>query len=178
MDNAKITSVIKNVAKKQATDVMDPDDLEQEFWVFALEELIPRDHPEGTVVDLIKKQGVKIVGQERIDYMQFRGAFIYSPAVVRTTLEDSVWTNEEDAPDIEGRMDASSALAQLSEHERDLLVSRFAPKSRVSPDLSRTDYKHIESAIDKISMTLNRGASRSELDIETAAEQPAVLAFA
>lgn len=178
LDNAKITSVIKNVAKKQATDVMDPEDLEQELWVFALEELIPRDYPEGTVVDLIKKQGVKVARQERIDYMQFRGAFIYSPAVVQTILEDSTWTNVEDAPDIEGRMDVSCALAQLSERERDLLVSRFAPEGGVGPGLSRTDYKHIESAIDKISMILNRGAARSEVDIETAGEEFAAPAYA
>src|SRR5699024_3617552 len=92
------SSVITNVARKQPTDIMDPEDLEQELWVFYLEELLPRDYPEGAVVDLIKKQAAKTARQERIDYMQFRGAFIYSPAVVRTILEDAVWVDAEDAP--------------------------------------------------------------------------------
>lgn len=180
MDQAKLAGVIKNVAKKQATDVMDPEDLEQELWVFVLEELMPRDYPEGTVVDLVKKQAVKTARQERIDYMQFRGAFIYSPAVVRTILEDSVWTDVEDAPDIEGRMDVSSALAELEADERHLLRRKFAPAAEGlgSAAFTTTEHMRIERAIDKISMILNRGASRAELDIADVVDAPVTPAFA
>ncbi|MGO2037015.1 MAG: hypothetical protein ACTH2U_11100 [Brevibacterium sp.] len=180
MDQEKISSVIKNVAKKQSTDVMDPEDLEQELWVFYLEELIDTEYPEGTIVDLIKKRGIKIARDERIDYMQFRGAFIYSPAVVRTILEDAVWTEAEDSPDIEGRIDVSNALAELEPDERFLLRRKFGPLvDDIDPlPFSTTEHMRIERAIDKISMILNRGASRTELDIETAAEHQTALAFA
>ncbi|MGO2860608.1 MAG: hypothetical protein ACTIC1_05590 [Brevibacterium sp.] len=180
MDNTKITSVIKNVAKKQATDVMDADDLEQDLWVFFLSELADTEYPEGTIVDLIKKRGVKIARDERIDYMQFRGAFIYSPAVVRTILEDSTWTNVEDTPDVEGRMDVSNAMAELEADERHLLRLKFGQVTS-EPDhapFNTTEHMRIERAIDKISMILNRGASRSELDIDLAAEEPSTPAFA
>ncbi|MGR6088937.1 hypothetical protein ACU4IU_00055 [Brevibacterium sp. CSND-B09] len=180
IDPAKLSSVIRNVAKKQSTDVMDPEDLEQELWVFYLEELAPRDYPEGTIVDLIKKQGVKVARDERIDYMQFRGAFIYSPAVVRTILEDAVWVDAEDSPDIEGRIDVSRALGELETDERFLLRRKFGPLvDDIDPlPFSTTEHMRIERAIDKISMILNRGASRSELDIDTASEELAYPAFA
>lgn len=173
-----MSSVIRNVAKKQATDVMDPEDLEQELWAFYLEHVAHRDYPEGAVVDLVKKQAAKTARQERIDYMQFRGAFIYSPAVVRTILEDAVWIDAEDCPDIEGRIDVSNALAELRPEERQALCGRFGP---VDPNAGPRDpYQNVvvERAIDKISMILNRGAQRSELDIEIAADQHTVPAFA
>lgn len=173
-----MSSVIKNVAKKQATDVMDPEDLEQELWVFYLEELVHTDYPEGTIVDLIKKRSVRIARDERIDYMQFRGAFIYSPAVVRTILEDAVWVDAEDCPDIEGRIDVSNALAELRPEERKLLHLFFAVPPTDRQDQPGIDYKAIERSIDKISMILNRGASRAELDIDLAAEQQVSHAFA
>ena len=171
MDTGKIGNVIKNVAKKQATDVMDPEDLEQELWVFFLEELSTTDYPEGTIVDLIKKRGVRIARDERIDYMQFRGAFIYSPAVVRTVLEDAVWVDVEDSPDVEGRIDVSNALSELEPDELFLLRRKFGPVEQFGDGpFTKTEHMRIERAIDKISMILNRGKSRTELDIETASE--------
>lgn len=39
MNIEKISGVIKNAARKQARDIMDPEDLEKELWVFYLEQL-------------------------------------------------------------------------------------------------------------------------------------------
>lgn len=178
LDQAKLAGVIKNVAKKQATDVMDPEDLEQELWVFFLEELAHTEYPEGTIVDLIKKRSIKIARDERIDYMQFRGAFVYSPAVVQTILEDSVWVDVEDSPDIEGRVDVSRALQELTSRERELLRLRYAVTPSERGRLATYDYEVIEVAIDKISMILNRGASRAELDIADVVDAPVTPAFA
>ena len=129
-------------------------------------------------MDLIKKRAVRIARDERIDYMQFRGAFIYSPAVVRTILEDAVWVDAEDSPDIEGRIDVSRALGELRAEERDALLERFGPVVQGAP--AREPYQNVlvERAVDKISMILNRGAQRSELDIETASDHHATPAFA
>lgn len=134
---------------------MDPEDFEQDLGVFFLSELAENEYPEGTIVDLIKKRSVKIARGERIDYIQFRGAFIYSAAVVRTILEDSVWTNVKDAPDIEGRMAVSGAPADLAPRERYLLLREFlTDKSGKRDGWGTTEYRHIENAIDKISLTL------------------------
>lgn len=176
--DTNIASTIRNAARKQATDIMDPGDLEQELWVFYIEQLQDRDYHEGAVVDLIKKQAAKTARQERIDYMQFRGAFIYSPAVVRTILEDAVWVEVEESPDVEGRIDVSRALHELSEQERFLLHRRFGPFDPSAEPETKLDQKQIERAIDKISMILNRGASRSELDIDTASQELAYPAYA
>lgn len=158
---------------------MDPEDLEQELWVFFLEELIDSEYPEGTIVDLIKKRGIKIARQERIDYMQFRGAFVYSPAVVRTILEDAVWVEVESCPDVEGRIDVSNALSELREHDRNLLGQRFGrPDDEWKGTFTSAEYDRISKSIDRISMILNNGTSRFELAIEEAAEEPAIPAFA
>lgn len=157
---------------------MDPEDLEQELWVFYLENVAHREYPEGAVVDLIKKQAAKTARQERIDYMQFRGAFIYSPAVVRTILEDAVWVDAEDSPDIEGRIDVSRAIRELGSDEQRSLKEFYTGTPGDRKGWTSTDYDRHERAIDKISMILNRGAQRSELDIETAADHHAVPAFA
>src|SRR5699024_9742711 len=44
---------IKATARRKASGVMDPEDLEQDLWVFYLEELAGSGYPDGTVVDLI-----------------------------------------------------------------------------------------------------------------------------
>src|SRR5699024_11360089 len=110
-------------------------------------------------------RAVRIAHDERIDYMLYRGAFIHSPAVVRTILEGAVWVDVEDSPDVEGPIDVSSALLELNGNERRLLALRFGrPDSEWRGVITDAEYVTIERAIDKISMILNRGASRTELD--------------
>src|SRR5699024_12135411 len=62
-----IAGFTRATARRQATGVMDPEDLEQDLWVFYLEELAGSDYPPGTINDLIKRRAAKIDRQERIE---------------------------------------------------------------------------------------------------------------
>lgn len=148
-----IAEFIRATARRQATGVMDPEDLEQDLWVFYLEEIQPRGYHDAAAVDLLKKQAGKLDKQERIDYMHFRGSFIYTPSMVRTLLADAVWCEVEDAFDIEGRVDVTRALSELPYRTQRLLYARFALGEK--PERKSANEKAIERAVDTITTTLN-----------------------
>ncbi|GAA1645712.1 hypothetical protein GCM10009700_35140 [Brevibacterium sanguinis] len=153
--------VITNIARREATTVMDPRDLEQELWVFFLE----RNQSivnEGQMVTLLKKQSRAITKKERIDYMYFRGAFLYTPGMVRRLLEDAVWCDVEDVVDIEGRVDVSTALAELTDRERRLLYAKFHLGEEVDGD--KANKRALYRAIDKITDHLNLNTEAEEVD--------------
>lgn len=157
-----IAKFIRATARRQATGVMDPEDLEQDLWVFYLEELVDSEYPRGTLVDLLKKRASRIDKQERIDYMYFRGSFIYTPAMVRTLLADAVWCEVEDAFDIEGRVDVTRALRELPYATQRLLYARFMLDDK--PERKSANEKTIERAVDSIAATLNFRSEAEQVD--------------
>lgn len=157
-----IAKFIRATARRQATGVMDPEDLEQDLWVFYLEEIQPRGYHDAAAVDLLKKQAGKLDRQERIDYMHFRGSFIYTPSMVRTLLADAVWCEVEDAFDVEGRVDVTRALNELPYKTQRLLYARFMLGDK--PDKDSADRKAIDRAIDAITATLNFRSEAERVD--------------
>lgn len=147
-----IAKFIRATARRQATGVMDPEDLEQDLWVFYLEEIQPRGYHDAAAVDLLKKQATKLDRQERIDYMHFRGSFIYTPGMVRTLLADAVWCEVEDAFDIEGRVDVTRALGELPHRTQRKLFYWFGRGERTD---SPAEKMAISRAVDQITATLN-----------------------
>lgn len=147
-----IAKFIRATARRQATGVMDPEDLEQDLWVFYLEEIQPRGYHDAAAVDLLKKQAAKLDRQERIDYMHFRGSFIYTPGMVRTLLADAVWCEVEDAFDIEGRVDVTRALSELPHRTQRKLFYWFGRGERAD---SPAEKMAISRAVDQITATLN-----------------------
>lgn len=147
-----IAKFIRATARRQATGVMDPEDLEQDLWVFYLEEIQPRGYHDAAAVDLLKKQAAKLDRQERIDYMHFRGSFIYTPGMVRTLLADAVWCEVEDAFDIEGRVDVTRALGELPHRTQRKLFYWFGRGERTD---SPAEKMAISRAVDQITATLN-----------------------
>ena len=156
-----IAEFIRATARRQATGVMDPEDLEQDLWVFYLEELAGSDYPPGTINDLIKRRAAKIDRQERIDYMHFRGSFIYTPSMVRTLLSDAVWCEAEDSFDIEGRVDVTRALRELPARDQHRLFCWFGCGERND---SPTDKKTISRLVDRIADTLNLRSGMERAD--------------
>lgn len=141
---------------------MDPEDLEQDLWVFYLEEIQPRGYHDAAAVDLLKKQAGKLDKQERIDYMHFRGSFIYTPGMVRTLLADAVWCEVEDAFDIEGRVDVTRALSELPYRTQRLLYARFMLGEKVANDSPAR--KEIDRAVDSITAILNFRSEAEQVD--------------
>lgn len=156
-----IAKFIRATARRQATGVMDPEDLEQDLWVFYLEELAESDYPDGTVADLIKKRASRLDRQERIDYMHFRGSFIYTPSMVRTLLADAVWCEVEDAFDIEGRVDVTRAIRELPYKDQRRLFLWFGCGERSG---NSTDKSAISRLVDQITATLNFRSEAEQVD--------------
>lgn len=161
LNQEHFTEVIGEISRREATDVMDQDDLQQELWVYLLERYSKIEN-EGQMVTLLKKQARTITKQERIDYMHFRGAFIYTPGMVRTLLADAVWCEVEDAFDIEGRVDVTRALGELPYRTQRLLYSRFALGEK--PERKSATEKAIERAVDTITTTLNFRSEAEQVD--------------
>src|SRR5699024_7249121 len=147
-----IAEFIRATARRQATGVMDPEDLEQDLWVFYLEELAGSDYPPGPINDLIKRRAAKIDRQERIDYMHFRWSFIYTPSMVRTRLSDAGGCEGEDSFDTDGRVDVTRAVRELPvRDQRRLFCWLGCGEQNDSP----TDKKTCSRLVDRITNTLN-----------------------
>lgn len=160
LNQEHFTEVINEISRKEATDVMDQDDLQQELWVYLLERYSKIEN-EGQMVTLLKKQARIITKQERIDYMHFRGSFIYTPSMVRTLLADAVWCEVEDAFDIEGRVDVTRALGELSHRTQRKLFYWFGRGERTD---SPAEKMAISRAVDQITATLNFRSGAEQVD--------------
>lgn len=163
--------VIDDAARRESGASIEFEDLRQELWVFYLEKKSIVEH-DKQMVDLIGKTARLVARQERIDYMYFSGAFIYTPSMVRTLLADAVWCEVEDAFDIEGRVDVTAALLKQSTRAQGLLYARFGlgeSFGNASPD------RHvIDRAIDSITHELNTRAGGGRVD-EAAVLDPSTI---
>lgn len=160
-DEVDFREVISRIARREATTVFDPQDLEQDLWVFFLE----RNQSilnEGQMVSLLKKQAKALTRKERIDYMYFRGAYLYTPGMVRRLLENAVWCEVENVVDIEGRVDVSTALKELSESERNLLYAKYHLGEPI--DNSESNRRAVYRAVDKITDILNTLSDPEQID--------------
>jgi hypothetical protein len=134
-----------------SNDIIDIEDLEQELWVFYLEHGSIQDYTDAKKSSLLRQQAKKICRQERVDYQHFSGAFHYTPAAVRSILEDCVWMKVEDAYDIEGRVDVSEAMRELTQEQRNLLCLKYGYGEELTGTQKRAAFK----AVDRIADILN-----------------------
>lgn len=160
LNHDHFTEVINEISRKEATDVMDQDDLRQELWVYLLDRYGKIEN-EGQMVTLLKKQARTITKQERIDYMHFRGAFIYTPSMVRTLLADAVWCEVEDAFDIEGRVDVARSLGELPYKTQRLLFHWFGCGERSDDGTTK---RAVSRAVDAITASLNFRSEAEQVD--------------
>lgn len=160
-DEVDISKVIDNAAHRESGASIEFEDLRQELWVFYLEKKDMVEH-DKQMASLIGKTARSVARQERIDYMYFSGAFIYTPAMVRTLLADAVWCEVEEAFDIEGRVDVTAALKKQSQRAQGLLYARFALGEK--PEGDSDDRKVIDRAVDSITHELNTHSTGEQID--------------
>jgi hypothetical protein len=102
---------------------------------------------------LATKYARKYVARERINYMHFAGAFVYTPAIVEVYLKDAVWVELEDVIDIDGRVDVKNIIATLPLETKRVLFVHYGLDQ---PYKSETkEYKRVKRAVDTISDRLN-----------------------
>lgn len=160
-DEVDISKVIDNAAHRESGASIEFEDLRQELWIFYLEKKDMVEH-DKQMASLIGKTARSVARRERIDYMYFSGAFIYTPSMVRTLLADAVWCEVEEAFDIEGRVDVTAALKKQSQRAQGLLYARFALGEK--PEGDSDDRKVIDRAIDSITHELNTHSTGERID--------------
>lgn len=100
---------------------------------------------------LIRRKANEAVAKEKRDYEYFRGAFVYTPQIVRAILADAVWVDLEGVPDIDARIDVVRIFGELPLKQRQVLFRRYA----VGDILTDAETKAATRAINKITDRLN-----------------------
>lgn len=169
--------MIQKIARREHRGVqtLDVDDIEQHIWLTFGEKALKADGS-GTdfrtweakgIADLAIKVARQYVARERIEYMHFAGAFIYTPAIVEVYLKEAVWTELENAVDIDGRVDVREALKTLPlQTQQDLFVHYGMDQPH---DVRSAAYKRVERAVETISDRLNMGSGVKIGDMADAA---------
>jgi hypothetical protein len=151
------------------------EDVEQHVWLILSQKALKADGT-GTdfrlwdrfgISDLIIKVAREFVARERIEFMHFAGAFIYTPGIVEVYLKDAVWANLEDVVDIDGRVDVKEIILTLPlGTQRELFVHYGMDQPH---DHKSAAYKRVERAVETISDRLNMGSGVKIGDMADAA---------
>lgn len=159
LENHSVT--VKKVARRElrGCQTTTADDVEQHVWAVVAQKSTKEDFTKWDtwgVVNLITKIAREFIARERIDFMHFAGAFVYTPAIVECYLKDAVWANLEDVVEIDGRVDVRDALASLPLSTQQELFIHFG-MDQPFPIRSAAK-KRVERAVDKIADLLNMGS--------------------
>lgn len=119
------------------------------------------------IADLIVKIARKFIARERIDFMHFAGAFVYTPAIVEVYLKDAVWANVEDVVDIDGRVDVRDAIQSLPLATQQALFIHYGMDQPYTAGTAT--YKRVMRAVDTISDRLNMDSGVKLGDLADAA---------
>lgn len=118
------------------------------------------------IADLAIKIAREYVNKERIDYMHFSCAYIYTPAMVEMYLKDCAWSMPEDIPDVDGRMDVMAEFDNLPLRQRQVLFAKYGMGERFADADPRR--KMAERAVDKITERLNTGVGMKRVELADA----------
>jgi hypothetical protein len=168
---------ITKVARREHRGIrtIETEDVEQHVWK-ELTELSLRETGVGTdfrswdvygITNLATKIAREYVARERIEYMHWAGAFIYTPGIVEVYLKDAVWANVEDVVDLDGRVDVREIIKTLP-----LLTQRclFIHYGMDQPYEGKSaEYKRVHRAVDTIADRLNMGSGVKIGDLADAA---------
>lgn len=119
------------------------------------------------IADLAVKIARKFIARERIDYMHFAGAFVYTPAIVEVYLKDAVWANVEDVVDLDGRLDVKEIIKTLPLPTQQALFVHYGMDQPYSHQSA--EYKRVERAVETISDRLNMDSGVKLGDLADAA---------
>jgi DNA-directed RNA polymerase specialized sigma24 family protein len=156
--------MIKGIARKEHRGVatVSVDDIEQAIMLKIAQKSKQTSSLKGTdfttwdrtgLDHLFTKFARDYVARERIEYMHFAGAFIYNPGIVEVYLKDAVWSNLEDVPDIDGRVDVKMILETLPLETKRVLFTHYGLDRPYG--VRTAEYKRVERAVELISDRLN-----------------------
>lgn len=151
------------------------EDVEQHVWLTLSQKALKADG-KGTdfsawdrfgISDLIIKVAREFIARERIEYMHFAGAFIYTPGIVEVYLKDAVWANLEDVVDIDGRVDVKDIILTLPLATQRALFVHYGMDQPYGGHT--TEYQRVFRAVETISDRLNMSSGVKIGDMTDAA---------
>lgn len=113
----------------------------------------------------VKRYVQKAVNDERVDYMYFKGAYLYSRPVIVALLDKLAWgETPETLSLVETRVDVHRAYDRLSENYKLALFSRYA--LGVVPERRSAGAKTLERATDRFMDYLNFTSAVEQVNVE------------
>jgi hypothetical protein len=153
------SGLVSRIAKREHKGAMTVtvDDLNQAIWLVLFQKVrFLTGFTKNGIADLATKIAREYLLKERIDYMHFMGNFIYTPEIVEQYLEDAVWANVEDVPDIDGRVDVTDEFNRLPLPQKQILFRKYGLGDALdATDTSGRDRKMADRAVVRITNNLN-----------------------
>ena len=98
----------------RGSSIVEVDDIEAHVMMTLFEQYEKIKHWElPGLIDLANKIAATYASNERIDYMHFHGDYVYDNKIVGAYLAEVMWSDDEDCPDFDGRMDLRDAFSTL-----------------------------------------------------------------
>ena len=118
----------------------------------------------------VRRYTKQIVNAERVDYMYFKGAYLYSRPAIVSLLDQLAWG---DTPEklslVEARVDVHRSYDRLSENYKLALFRRYALGIR--PERKSAEEKTMHRAVDRFMDYLNFVSAVEQASIEDIANE-------
>lgn len=138
--------------------MFDTDDVEQAIWEHVLANWKYYARADAKFIEIYMTKAARGFAQgERIDYMYFTGAFVYTPKIVAAYLETCAWKPVEEVPDIDARVDLQEAFVLLSASAPKQAEAVFKRYGLGEDGLSAAERMNVSRGIESITHRLNSG---------------------
>lgn len=155
-----LPSAVRIAAREHhGSSVFDRDDIEQAIWEHVASNwkyYVAIEDPKFVEI-YMTKAARGYVRQERVDFMYFAGAFIYTPKIVAAFLETCAWEPLEEVPDVDARVDLIEAFELLRRSAPKQAAAVFKRYGMGETGLSDAEDKNVQRGVDAICHRLNTG---------------------
>ena len=133
-----------------------PDDIEQAIMEhITLKWNLYAGRPAPVVPSYFGKAANQYLAQERLDYMYFTAAYLYTPSEIRRHLRDSAWTDLDQCPDVDARTDLHAAFKTLTKARQDAVYKQYG-LGIPSSEMSEAEGRAARRGVDDITAYLNK----------------------
>lgn len=146
------------------------DDIEQAIWEHGLKNWkYYADATDESVSKFMTRAARKFAFDERIKHMYATGAFIYTPDMVKSYLENCAWEPLEQTPHTESRVDLRQAFLQLRQSapkQASAVFKRYGSQEKAG--MTATDSSNLSQGVVAITHRLNSGLKLAAESVELA----------
>lgn len=157
-----------SLGQHQRSTIFDTSDIEQSIWEHVMKNWKHYATADERLVSFYMKRAAKsFANTQRVEYMYFTGAFIYTPKIVAAYLETCAWEPLDEVPDIDARVDLQEAfkLLQASAPEQAAAVFRRYGLKEFSA-MTESEQKNSRRGVESLTHRLNSGLRLAAESVE------------